>query len=564
MIRTVILFLVMAPFAARAAQQFRSDVARLAEAQKAFDAGRWEDAARIARGPADQTADLDFLAGLALAKLQRWDESRAAFEDGRAKAPRESRFPVELAGVSYKQHDRQAAKRELMAALRLEGRDAYAREFLGTIYFLEGNLEAALKYWNPADQPRLRKVSVVPPPRVDETLLARAIGFNAPQILTTDALLGAEARIDNLGIYPYRRIELTPAGNESYDATLHLAERHGWGDSRLEGALSVLSGLPYATVYPSVYDLGGGAVNLTALLRWDSEKRRAHVSISAPLWHDPRLRGQFYFDARNENWNLTGTFFGSGAALSDLHVRRVAVGGQFREVVNGRWSWSTGFELANRSFQNLQGHTEAPEKPFFTDGTSFGYWLKAERALIRVPEHRFVAESSAELRAGKEFATGGGSFGTIRGSLKANWLPLAQGDDYQMQVQLRAGATLGPVPFDELFQLGIERDNDLWLRGHAGTSAGRKGAGPLGRRFLLANWEMDKNIYGNGFVTVKLGPFLDNGAIADSTGLFGSRKWLWDTGAQCKVQVLGSLTVVLSYGRDLRGGRNALYGTVLH
>jgi hypothetical protein len=128
---------------------------------------------------------------------------------------------------------------------------------------------------------------------------------------------------------------------------------------------------------------------------------------------------------------------------------------------------------------------------------------------------------------------------------------------------MRAGATVGDVPFDELFQLGVERDNDLWLRGHAGTTGGRKGAAPLGRRYFLANWETDKNVYSNGLITVKLGPFIDTGKISDSSGLFGSREWLWDTGAQCKVRVLGSITVVFIYGRDLRGGRNVFFGTVL-
>jgi len=132
-----------------------------------------------------------------------------------------------------------------------------------------------------------------------------------------------------------------------------------------------------------------------------------------------------------------------------------------------------------------------------------------------------------------------------------------------MQTQVRAGATVGKATLDELFQLGIERDNDLWLRGHPGTLDGRKGAAPLGRRYFLANWETDKNVYQNGFFTVKVGPFLDSGAVADSSDLFGSQGWLWDTGAQCKVRVLGSLTIVLSYGRNVRGGRNVFYGTVL-
>ena len=132
-----------------------------------------------------------------------------------------------------------------------------------------------------------------------------------------------------------------------------------------------------------------------------------------------------------------------------------------------------------------------------------------------------------------------------------------------MQARIRAGATAGKASLDELFQLGVERDNDLWMRGHAGTTDGRKGTAPLGRRYFLASWEMDKNIYQNGLFSVKIGPFLDSGAIADSSGLFGSQRWLWDSGLQCKVRILGGVTVVFSYGQNLRGGKGVFYGTVL-
>jgi tetratricopeptide (TPR) repeat protein len=546
------------------AQEIPSDRARLSAAQKAFDSGQFEEAARLARGPASQSADLDFLAGLALAKLERWDDARAAFESGHAKAPRDARFLVELAGVAYKQRDFRAAKRELRAALKLLPDDPYTHDFLGTLYFLEGNLEAALKYWNAIDKPRLRNVAVRPPPQVDAALLQRAIGFNAPQILTSDALLGAEARLDTLDLYPHPRVALTPASAGNYDATLHLAERDGWGDSWWEGLLSLMSGLPYETVYPEYYDLGHRAVNVTSLLRWDSQKRRAYVSLSTPLLDDPRLRLQVYFDGRNENWNLANTFFGAGAPLGDLKVRRVAGGAELREVVNGRWSWSTGLEIASREFRNLAGHPSGPETPFFSDGDSLAYGARAERSLIRFPDRRFTLDSSAEARIGREFVNNVGSFGTVRGGLKADWLPQAKGDDYEMQTQIRGGETFGQVPFDELFQLGVERDNDLWLRGTPGTSGGRKGAAPLGRRYFLTNWEMDKNVYANGFFTVKLGPLFDTGAIADSSGLFGSQRWLVDAGAQCKIRILGAMTVVLFYGRDLRGERNVWYGTVVH
>ncbi len=560
--KLIFLFLLLGLGSPASAQQTPSDASRLAAAQKAFDSEQWQEAARLSQGPEDQSADLDFLRGLALARQQQWNESRKAFAAGHLKNSGDPRFLVELAGVAYKQNDLSAAEQNLRAALRLGSRDTYTLDFLGTIYFLQGNLEAALKYWNAINKPRLRNVAVQPPPRLEETLLGHAIAFNAPQFLSGDALLATRARLQNLGIFSRERVELTPAG-ENFDATLHVAERNGWGDSKLEGAIALLSGVPYATVYPEIYNIGHRAMNFNSLLRWDSEKRRAFATFSTPLFDNPARRLRLYFDARNENWNLSNTFFGVGPPLGYLNLRRIAGGIELHSVANGRWSWSTGMEVAGRSFRNLPGTTTTAEKAFFTDGDSFAYWLRADRSLWRVPEHRFTLDASAEGRVGRTFADNLGAFGTARGSLDAHWLPRAAGDDYELRTRVRAGATLGSVPFDELFQLGVERDNDLWLRGHAGTSDGRKGAAPLGRRYFLTNWEMDKNVYSNGLFTVKLGPFFDTGSIADASDLFGSQRWLFDTGAQCKVRVLGSITVVLIYGRDLRGGRNVFYGTVV-
>ncbi len=541
----------------------QSPAARQQAAQRALDAGDWAEAATLARGPADQSPELDFLAGLALARLEKWSESKLAFEAGFEKAPRDPRFLVELAGLAYQQKDFRTAKQHLGKALGLNAQDAYSREFLATIYFLEGNLEAALKYWNAEDQPRLRSVAFTPSLRLAASLRNRALAFNAPQVLSGDALLATQSRLDHLGVFSNQRIELRPGESGNYDLTLHLAERNGWGHSKVEGLVSLLSGLPYATVYPEFYNLSHQAVNLTSLVRWDPEKRRVSLALALPLFGDPRLRLRLYTDARNENWNLTETFLGPGTPLADLNMRRAAMGVETHALVNGRWSWSAGAEIANRNFRNLSGHTSSAERTFFTGATSVAGWLGVERTLMRVPERRFTLDSSAQAKAGREFSQELGPFATLRGSLRAHWFPRAQGDDYEMQAQIRAGTTAGHATLDELFELGIERDNDLWLRGHAGTLDGRKGAAPLGRRFFLANWEVDKTIYQNGFLRVTLGPFLDNGAVADSSGLFGSSRWLWDTGAQSKVRVLGNLTIVLCYGRDLGGGRNVFYGTVL-
>src|SRR5262249_52246168 len=145
--------------------------------------------------------------------------------------------------------------------------------------------------------------------------------------------------------------------------------------------------------------------------------------------------------------------------------------------------------------------------------------------------------------------------------LKAHWFPRARGDDFEFVGSLRGADTFGEVPLDMLDQLGVERDNDLWLRGHDGLLDGRKGNAPMGRRYVLANSELNKTLYDASFFRVQVGPFFDAGAIADSSGLFGSEKWLFDTGLQARVRLLGSVAVVLSYGRDLRNGKGLFFAT---
>src|ERR1700674_2527965 len=78
-----------------------SDQASLAAAQDAFDAGQWEKVISLARGPVEQSPELDFLAGLALARLQKWPDAKLAFEAGMRKAPADPRFLIELAGGAY-------------------------------------------------------------------------------------------------------------------------------------------------------------------------------------------------------------------------------------------------------------------------------------------------------------------------------------------------------------------------------------------------------------------------------------------------------------------------------
>ncbi len=288
------------------------DAQRLQSVKQLYQQKKWQEVLRGAQGPPQQSADFDYYAGMALSHLEHWAEARDAFSNGARKEPLSVRFLTERAGAEYKLKDFYAAKRDLRRAMRLDPSDSYVAEFLGTIYLLEGNLEAALKYWNLANKPRLAEVAVTPAPKTRKLLLDRAVLFSAPAVLNADSLLQTDALLENLQTFPNWRAELSPAASSSnghdYKATLRLTERNSWGSSLLDGAISLLRGLPYDTVYPSYYNVRGEAINFDSLARWDSQKRRASASMEFPLFQHPAQRLRIFVDARNENWNLSQTF----------------------------------------------------------------------------------------------------------------------------------------------------------------------------------------------------------------------------------------------------------------
>jgi tetratricopeptide (TPR) repeat protein len=535
---------------------------RLSRVEKLYQAGRYAEIVRLPPPAASGPASLDYYRGMAFAKLKQWSEAWQALRQGELKAPGDERFPVELAGVAFEQKDFSRARRQLHRALRLKPNDEYANNFLASLYYLDANLPAALKYWNRAGQPKIAHVKVDPPPRLKPQLLKAAMPVEPGAILTLPHYDSSLLRLDALAIFPQFRFELAPAPNDSYNVSLHAAELNGVGSTVPEALFSLLRGLPYDSIYPGIFNIHDSAVNVISLLRWDPNKQRIFWALSGPVDGSARTRYQLYLDARKEYWDISSTFFGSASPVTDLGLKKIEGGAELLSVVSDRLTLRGGIDLSGRSFSNFTIR-QSSAAAFFTNGLTAEAEASAGYRLAEMPDHRLTLDSTASLQAGHDFAAGLQNFAQAEGGLSSDWLPEASGDDYEMTAQVRAGQTFGMVPFDELFMLGLERDNDLWLRGHIGTFDGRKGSAPLGRDYTLTNWEDDKIIYQNGIFRVRLGPFLDSGRIRDPSGDFGSRGWLWDTGLELKIRVLGGTEVALFFGKDLLTGRTSFYATTL-
>jgi hypothetical protein len=523
-----------------------------------FDEQKWRDVASLAAQNPGRNPELYFYAGMALAQLGEFEQARSQLLLGRNALPRDPRFPTELAGVEFKEKRYAAAAAWLRRAARLNPGDEYVNNFLATNYFVGGNVEAALKYWNRVNRPQVASVEIPKDLHTNPVVIDRALTFSPAAQLRLPDFLTSESRLEGLDVFARQRLRLASADNGTFDVSLDAQERNGFGAKKWQAILSTFRGVFYQTAYPEYFNFRGSALNLTSLFRWDSEKRRVSASISGPVRGNPKRRFNLNLDLRNENWDIRPSFTGPAPLLGSLNLRKIAAGASLTSFSSGRLTWSTGVEVSYRDYRNVfAGSTLTPN--LLLEGTQIKAAANLRYDLLRIPERRWTTTFLGGSQVSRIWSDPTALFGKFDAAIDNSWLPRFEGDDYEFRERLSASTITGSFPFDELYSLGLERDNDLWLRAHIGTRDGRKGSAPLGRTYFLSSAEINKNLYSNGLLSLRLAPFLESGKITGPAGL-GSNKWLWDTGAQVKLRVL-SVGFTFIYGKDLRTGNNAFYLT---
>lgn len=430
-----------------------------------------------------------------------------------------SELALELASTAFRAGDLSLAKR----LVRKTGapNQALRNEFLATIYFLEDNLDAALKYWNRGGSPQLRDVRMDFETRWDPILLDRTIGISrATTLLESDYRL-ARKRLDATGSFSRYSFDLNPVESSTageFDLSLRAADLSPWGPW---APLAWLHGLPYRTISPEFRNVRGRATNVETLLRWDPNKRRGRIAVSGPVSESNRYEAGV--DARNEIWTLDG-------GMVPVRRRDFFVG--LRGIPSSRLSWS-GDVVVTRRPANISVRY---------DGT-------AKYDLVRIPERRLIVSSELQGELGRTLGTTQ-RIARAGVRLELDWMPKAGTDDYRVLSKVQAGRIWGSPAIDELFSLGIDRDTDLWLRGHSAISDGRKGAGPMGRRYVLWNSEISKNLFDTAFLKASVVPFVDVGR-AGSVYV--------DSGIELRFSLASVVTFSISAGHDLKAGRTVVF-----
>ena len=471
----------------------------------------------------------DYARALTLARDGDLHQAAMLLEACAAADPFDKRYPIELAGIAYLQKDYPDARRYLRRALRLDPSDAYVNDFLGTLYYLGGNQPAALKYWNRVDKPRIGLVDTNGA-NIRADLLDHMIHFAPGSVLKLDEYLTTQAQLQPFGAG--ERLWFSARSDEDYEVTIASSR-----DGRWARVARLFEGVSTQSLTPQLTNIGGRGVTWDGLIRWDAQKRRLSSAISWPAAASPKHWFTLGADYRRETWN-TGD-------ATDFRLNLLELRASLGSIESGRFRWQSGLAATRRQFGDAPG---------LEGGWTLGYLGKIQRVFLDQPERRFRILGNGLVEVGTWFAEEPNTYSRLRADLILEWTPQPDDSRYLMRWRMSSGKIFGQVPFDELFMLGMGVDSDLWLRGHSATWHGRKGNALLGRSYVLQNLELDRRLLRRSFFTVSAGPFFDLGRVPDPLGRDRTQLWQLDVGLQAKVGFFGIAQVIVSYGRDLRGG----------
>ena len=451
---------------------------------------------------------------------------------------------VELASKSYRDGDREQAKGYLNQLLKSNPKDRYANHFLGALYAMDGNLEAALKYWNRIGEPRIEQIKMEPLPPVDAVLMDRAFAIAPASPLLRADYLETQSRLQMMGIFKKYDFRLKPREQtQTFDLIVRPQIRKGTLASKLKIATLVARGALTGMIEPEFHNIHGTAINSTSFISWQQHRNRFSSSLSFPLGKDARSRLRIFADHKSETWSLD----------SALHLRKWETGVEAGKAWNDRLSWKSGLKISDRTFDNSEESSSLFEEGLLID--AFG---QVDFSLLRIPEKRFTLHSTTSAGTGK-FLNGGKrpSFVHVENSLQLKWFPQPVGEDLVVTATVHMGQLLGSAPFDEFFSMGADRNMDLRLRAHR-SRRDPYGENPFSTGYMLLNGDVSKTIFENGKVRWRLIPFTDLAAI-NRTELWTGPQWFLDLGMQSGLEFFHSVELMVSYGKDLRTGRNVIY-----
>jgi hypothetical protein len=370
-------------------------------------------------------------------------------------------------------------------------------------------------------------------------LLQRLFSFNEGEVLRKEQIFDTRWKQERLGLGPPFGLELTPDSKAAWDLKVTVPPRSTLSFTKeflLRNFLRAPLYRELAAVYP--VELGSGR-QVSASLRWDSAKKRAKASAWFPFVAAPSDGLRVGLDLREEDWAHTS----SGTRFIQ---QTEGVFANYEYVFTGRKSLSvgTGYE-----HQFLRFVGEEPNFSYSPHLIRLGIEWNQLVSLNNADTLQLALKSRYDTFAGPGQENSGAR--QLNGALSIPWLFDRQ-TQAGLELSLGAAVSSKGLPLSQYFILGVGQDNPLPLQAHPTVQSGRKGHGPMGRNYVLANVEFQRRLFDWRILAITGLTFSDTAMVSGAPfGQLG-RSWYQDVGFGVRIGALGRDLVDLRLGVDLK------------
>jgi predicted double-glycine peptidase len=485
----------------------------------------------VERGPSPRSSDAcDARLNRAVDMIRERgiDRADALLADVRAACPNAPGPIRELSGVRFAQrrwHDASALARE---ALRLDPRDEYALDVLGSSLFMQDDAVGALRVWNQIGKPRINRVRIDGLHHTRYQTVAELLAIQPNMLLTAELFERARRRLGELPDRAATRLAVRPEADGFATVDVVVVELAGVPDGAVEWAGATARAAINREIAAALPGVDGQGDVWTAKWRWWSNRPGVSVGFAAPrmgglpgVW---RFEGAWQSDTYRTTTSpqTVESRTHGGLAVSDW-----LSGGVRYQISTGVDSWSGG--------QKTVSIGASLERVAFGDRLSLsietGQWtpVNSGSAFRSIGAHA-IARSSAETRDWVVRATAG--FEHV-----SDAAPFA----------LWPGAGEGQVRGTLLRAHPLLSDGVVDVSGAA-----------FGRTLTSAGMELQRWLERPALVRVGIAGFADV-ARASRQADFGSTPVHVDVGAGLRIRIPGTpgaLRADVAHG--LRDGANAL------
>jgi predicted double-glycine peptidase len=239
----------------------------------------------VGRGPAPRSSDAcDARLNRAVDVIRERgiDHADALLADVRAACPNAPGPIRELSGVRFAQrrwHDASALARE---ALRLDPRDEYALDVLGSSLFMQEDAVGALRAWNQIGKPRVNRVRIDGLHHTRYQTVAELLAIQPNMLLTAELFERARRRLGELPDRAATRLAVRPEADGFATVDVVVVELAGVPDGAVEWAGATARAATNREIATALPGVDGQGDVWTATWRWWSHRPGVSVGFAAP------------------------------------------------------------------------------------------------------------------------------------------------------------------------------------------------------------------------------------------------------------------------------------------